>query len=323
MDWTDDSGVQERYKEWIKKVKMAFRVLKFDKVDPGLYVEAIYQWSQEQGRKIIDENVHLIVSDKADATTADHKKEREENWEKHLQMLGKGVEPRGSHLIAFIALQNRKEGSSGISSFITELREYIKLLTFCEECSDKYLCYALATGNKDSKSFSKCLDLSPDEKSAKVIDIITKDRATNDFLKGYNGKADVHYMGTKKKGKGKNPQHIPSSPQGSPRTPSTPNQSHYKQHQQYTPRSDKCSWCGNNKHPREQCPATDVVCSKCKRRGHFAKVCMSGKHYTRQVKELSTSEPTPYDTSTLPNATFGTLKATKIGSLRTTQVNCL
>ena len=35
----------------------------------------------------------------------------------------------------------------------------------------------------------------------------------------------------------------------------------------------KCKYCGNKKHPRKFCPAQDVVCFNCSKRGHFLKVC--------------------------------------------------
>ena len=36
---------------------------------------------------------------------------------------------------------------------------------------------------------------------------------------------------------------------------------------------DTCFFCGNAKHPRSKCPARDVICLKCQKKGHFAKVC--------------------------------------------------
>nr|XP_039266307.1 uncharacterized protein LOC120341813 [Styela clava] len=35
----------------------------------------------------------------------------------------------------------------------------------------------------------------------------------------------------------------------------------------------KCFFCGNSRHPRSKCPAREVVCFKCQKKGHFAKVC--------------------------------------------------
>ncbi|XP_064120195.1 uncharacterized protein LOC135224802 [Macrobrachium nipponense] len=39
---------------------------------------------------------------------------------------------------------------------------------------------------------------------------------------------------------------------------------------------------GTNRHPRTQCPAKDAVCLKCKKQGHYARVC-------RSVKQVSGS----------------------------------
>ena len=39
--------------------------------------------------------------------------------------------------------------------------------------------------------------------------------------------------------------------------------------------SSRCGWCGGDRHPREQCPASGKTCSKCNRMGHFASVCKS------------------------------------------------
>ena len=41
--------------------------------------------------------------------------------------------------------------------------------------------------------------------------------------------------------------------------------------------SKKCYFCGNNRHPRIKCPAKDVICNNCEKKGHFAKVCLSKK----------------------------------------------
>ena len=35
--------------------------------------------------------------------------------------------------------------------------------------------------------------------------------------------------------------------------------------------SNACGWCAGKQHKREDCPAKDVTCQKCDRRGHNAK----------------------------------------------------
>ena len=40
-------------------------------------------------------------------------------------------------------------------------------------------------------------------------------------------------------------------------------------------RSHKCSYCGKGPHPKQSCPAKDVICHKCKKKGHYSSVCRS------------------------------------------------
>ncbi|XP_064090684.1 uncharacterized protein LOC135204400 [Macrobrachium nipponense] len=54
----------------------------------------------------------------------------------------------------------------------------------------------------------------------------------------------------------------------------------------------RCFFCGNNRHPRTQCPAKDAVCLKCKKQGHYARVC-------RSVKQVSGSSSPKYSAAML------------------------
>ena len=38
-------------------------------------------------------------------------------------------------------------------------------------------------------------------------------------------------------------------------------------------RSKQCSYCGNEAHPRKDCPAAKAPCNQCEKKGHYAKVC--------------------------------------------------
>ncbi|UYV79821.1 hypothetical protein LAZ67_18000795 [Cordylochernes scorpioides] len=47
----------------------------------------------------------------------------------------------------------------------------------------------------------------------------------------------------------------------------------------------KCFRCGYYQgHSKEQCPAKDAICNKCRKKGHFAKVC-----HTKTIQEVSSS----------------------------------
>ena len=51
-----------------------------------------------------------------------------------------------------------------------------------------------------------------------------------------------------------------------------------------------CGWCGRERHQRQVCPAKDVTCNKCKKRGHFQNVCRSPASPTKKVYELEDDE---------------------------------
>lgn len=54
----------------------------------------------------------------------------------------------------------------------------------------------------------------------------------------------------------------------------------------------KCFFCGNLYHPRNKCPAKEVTCFKCSKRGHFSKVCKSNvseKRFTPSSKRPTTA----------------------------------
>ena len=51
-------------------------------------------------------------------------------------------------------------------------------------------------------------------------------------------------------------------------------------------RGQKCSYCGKGPHPKQSCPARDVICHKCKKKGHYSSVCRS-----KAVATLSEESP--------------------------------
>lgn len=61
-----------------------------------------------------------------------------------------------------------------------------------------------------------------------------------------------------------------------------------------------CYYCGNLNHPRVRCPARNVVCLKCGRRGHFGKVCKAPITNKRRNTGAFTSAATHDDSVACP-----------------------
>ncbi|GFV31464.1 putative retrovirus-related pol polyprotein from transposon opus [Trichonephila clavipes] len=55
-------------------------------------------------------------------------------------------------------------------------------------------------------------------------------------------------------------------------------------------RSQKCFFCGNDLHSRTLCPARDVTCRNCGKKGHYQRVCKSrsGRNSSNVVASSNT-----------------------------------
>ena len=54
-----------------------------------------------------------------------------------------------------------------------------------------------------------------------------------------------------------------------------------------------CRQCGQGSHARQSCPARDVTCFRCNRRGHFSTQCLSTTiaEHPRGLSEVIVEEP--------------------------------
>ena len=57
-----------------------------------------------------------------------------------------------------------------------------------------------------------------------------------------------------------------------------------------------CKRCGKGSHPRQTCPARDVACFRCNRRGHYSSHCLSNTvaELTQNLSELTAHSGNPY-----------------------------
>ena len=67
------------------------------------------------------------------------------------------------------------------------------------------------------------------------------------------------------------------SPPKSNETPTPRYEYEHNSENQYSAAATSSCWnCGRRRHPLKECPARDVICFKCNRQGHFAKLCRGG-----------------------------------------------
>ena len=68
-------------------------------------------------------------------------------------------------------------------------------------------------------------------------------------------------------------------------------QKNHKQKPQASASSkDKYSFCGGDHHKRQFCPARNHTCGKCKKTGHFDRVCNNGERHINRLHEVREEE---------------------------------
>ena len=58
--------------------------------------------------------------------------------------------------------------------------------------------------------------------------------------------------------------------------------------------SQKCYFCGHDRHPRNICPAKDAICGNCDKKGHYAKVCKSPRKQKYKYSKQSSASISAY-----------------------------
>jgi hypothetical protein len=101
-----------------------------------------------------------------------------------------------------------------------------------------------------------------------------------------------------------------------PAQPSQPSRPHG---QQSKPRKEgKCMFCGKEKHPRSNCPASGSTCSKCHKTGHWAVACLGTKPKQQGIHEVQQYDAR-YDEYEDPSHSFQNLNFDSIESPDGTQ----
>ena len=68
----------------------------------------------------------------------------------------------------------------------------------------------------------------------------------------------------------------------------------------------KCFYCGKGPHPKQSCPAKEVICHKCKKKGHYSSVCCNKVVDTFSEEQDSGNDESGNDDFWTPSMRQGT-----------------
>ena len=165
-----------------------------------------------------------------------------------------------------------QEENESVSAYSARLRRYASTCNFGEflnrSLRDQFIC-----GIRNSATRKKLLNEDRTFQDALKV-AIADEVASKETLEVQNdakpGDESVHSMG--------NSRNLLNQQNRKPSVPSF---------QKY---SYACYSCGSTEHSRNQCRFRNVVCSRCKRRGHIARVCKKGNMENNRVEQRLDSD---------------------------------
>src|SRR5258705_3919214 len=188
-----------------------------------------------------------------------------------------------------------------VEAFVTALH------TLAEHCEfgalhDELICDRMVVGLSD-KGLSERLQLDPQLSLDKAVTLARQSESVKSQQRSLHGCE-----------RGPNVDRVAARP-----TKSTLQQSRSHGGQKWQRRRDsqapsqqqgtntKCYWCGGDRHPKNDCPAREATCSKCKKVGHYARVCRSASQMVGQMEAAPTAFLGALSTETLNSSWTMTL----------------
>ena len=175
-----------------------------------------------------------------------------------------------------------------LDEFVLRLRQ---LADTCEYGSlkDSLIRDRLVIGTSDQACRERLLRERPVPDLDKCIDLLRASEISRTHQQAIAGSSSVEHIekhgGYKKR-----------KPSGNQQKTSKP----HSQSKNKPVQGSGCKWCGGNLHWKKECPAREETCHKCRKKGHFAKVCRG-----KTVMEISEEDQVVGDTEIdLVNVTF-------------------
>ena len=195
------------------------------------------------------------------------------------------VKPKSNKVFARYKFQCRsQQDSESAEHFITELKTLVKDCGY--EKSDEMVRDRIVCGTKHSKVKSKLLSEGSDLSLEKAIDIARSfeinQRQLSDMSSSSKEDPNINALRKSKPYKPRKPESQPVKPKQDFKPSAKPKQK-------------SCTRCGYNHTGQQKCHALGKTCTKCKRKNHFAKMCMTKKDWKVHQIESTDDSDDDYD----------------------------
>ena len=259
LDLSVDRG--ESFRVWRRRWDSFFRLSNLGQADQQMQHDIFISCVSDDTMKVID-NFPIASSSRLDV----------KEILKHLETYARGQvnETVEHHNLA----KRTQQPGERFDEYLTCIRDLTKTCSFCDDCTELIVRDKIVTGVIDVELRRKLLQFSSESALTldKAIQISRADEATNIHEQEF-AKDDSRNPYANRVQKDR-------SSTSRTRTSGTHVGKHGKPDKPSTG-TGPCKYCGGSAHrDRNQCPASERTCSKCRKKGHFASVCLSSQRST-------------------------------------------
>ena len=307
MEWTNDSGLGERYRKWKKRVEVLFKG-PLNAVAEGVKCNYIIYWSGDHGMELVDKCT-------AEGKINDGNKEQKNTYWTQFENY---IHPQTNQLIAVVELKWLFQGSLSLEDFHTKALRLVTQAGYEGDAKDRVLRDTIISGIASDKIRAKIVKEGHGVNLNRVMEIARLEVSTQQHLERMQETAKVNYVqygkSTKSK-KGKKPQSgAGASGQGAGGHNAGAGHRGSRPSRKFNKRPpllpDTCYRCGKGRHQKAQdCKAVDTTCRGCGKKGRYEKVCLKGKcsaHSleTPQANSAGAGEPLYFNDEGQPVYTY-------------------
>ena len=139
MDWTEDAGLHQRFKDWMEEVELLMDMVLSHIRSADTNMKFVTLWAGKEARTYL--------------STLE-----QDNWDSLstiLDSLEEWTKPKSDGIAAFTHLRTLNQGNKMLSSYIQEVRRILDLCNFAcvGDCKDRLIRNSIVTGLSSTKAY--------------------------------------------------------------------------------------------------------------------------------------------------------------------------
>ena len=143
MDWTEDAGLHQRFKEWREEVELLLDTVLTHIKNADTKMKFVSLWAGKEARTYLN----TVEEDCKDSLRT------------ILDTLEDWTKPKSDEIAAFTHLRALNQGNKTLSTYIQEVRRMVDLCNFAcvGDCKDRLIRNSIVAGLSSTKAYQQCI----------------------------------------------------------------------------------------------------------------------------------------------------------------------